>query len=73
MSAVEVGGQQRSLVSYRLAAKLNMGSQLWQIWGPLSVEVAVSPDAQSIPGIVLLVAISSSFQRTYFYTEQGGG
>lgn len=51
-----------------------MSHLVWGGIGTLSVEAVSSPEAQSVPGMELLVAALSSLQRTYYdYSTKSSG
>jgi len=59
-------GTHRSLISYRLTAKRPPTLAITSRRQNYSVEIVVSPEAQSLPAVALLVAVSAHLLREYF-------
>ena len=72
MSAVEIGGSGQSLAWFRLTCGSFRARNQWRTWNPGPVEVVVSPESLSTHQMALLIAVATSWIRSYFDTPGGG-
>jgi hypothetical protein len=71
MSAVEIGGPGHCLARFRLTCGWYRAANSWRYYPPRSVEVVVSPNSLSASQMALVIAVASSWLRTYFTGGSG--
>lgn len=72
MSAVEIGGSGHRLARFRLTCGSYRAANHWRSWNPRPVEVVATSDSLSNLQMALMIAVASSWLRSYFDTPGGG-